>query len=722
MNNDLNYTRPSRIKYPLIAWVLIIACLLLYSLCPNISYAGKEGVFINNSVFFTLEEVSLSKSTDSQSLQLRVMLTNGSGTAVDFNNYGVKVTAPGGRSYYAQLSEKADALVNPQSSQTFAFISKLASDLTADQLSVTFFDRSRNQLELGSLSVSKAMSFQQNDRQFVFSLSAADPAQTGSTFVSVQAGAAFAYPADGKWNVALDTTVKVSGTSSGWDPAGLSYALRDEQGKTIALAAAKTDETKQDGATATSMLLTAKLDAQPQLDGLSLVMQVKSSGKEIGQIGLQSSFQLVKLGEKAALAGPGHEGMTLEATKAEEVMQSGKRVGIVTAKLYNGSSRSIAIPEFAGLLVSKDQQNSLATETITGTEKYIGAGKDATFQFVAEIPDELVSEQYELYISEKKSSAASGSATGANAAEPTGASAQTGSGSGSSGGSVTLPLAALNLDSGLQAGVDGTPATGSELGTPFVFKADNQSVNKNLEVTLVEINSHSNPETGYQSVIAKYKFTNKGQETLTLPELATELQDGSGKTYSGTKQTTVLKELVPQASYAYSYSYLLPPDVKGTFKLSILEGSGTSKLKLPIAAKQVAVRSTDGDKPEVLGTTLKLYPYEVKVNNWSLNGNYNNNTWAYKLSLDLNIKKQPDVMVDDATGSLEFELVDPSGRALGSSTYTLQGTNKLINDWQNITLTNVDNNQFQYPLSVRVYETVQTPNGAAKRLLVTLKQ
>ncbi|WP_159887946.1 hypothetical protein [Paenibacillus puerhi] len=725
MNNDLNYSGDKRrIKYPFIAWLLTIACLLLYTLCPSVSHAGKEGVFVNNSVYFTLEEVSLAKSSDSQSMQFRVMLTNGGSSAMDFNHYGVKVSASDGRSYYAQLSEKAEALVASQTSRTFAFVAKLASDLSADQLSVTFFDRSRNQAELGSLSVSKAMSFQQNDHQFVFNLATVDAALSGSTFVSVQAGSAFAYPVDGKWNVALNATVKVSGTNSTWDPTGLNYVLKDEQGRTLGLTAEKTDDTKLDGAAVATLLLTAKLDAQPDLDKLSLGLAVKSTGKEIGTIGLQTLFQRVKLGEKTPLTGPGKEGLTLEATTAEEVNQSGKRLGIVNVKLHNGSSRTIANPVLTALLVSKDQQNSLAAETIVSTDKYTSAGKEASYQFVVEIPDELVSTGYELYISEKTSSAGGTSPASTSATTGTGTSGAAGAATGgnSSSSTLSLPLVALNLDSGLQSGADGAPVTDSGLGVPFVFKTDNQSVDKNLEVSLVEINSHSNPETGYQSVIAKYKFTNKGQETLSLPELATELSDSSGKTYTGTKQTTALKELVPEASYAYSYSYLLPPGVKGTFKLSVLEGNGSSTLKLPIAAKQVEIKSVDGDKPVINETTLKLYPYEVAINSWSLNGTYSNNTWAYKLSLDLKIAKQPDVMVDDTTGSLEFELVDPSGRALGSSIYPLQGTNKLINDWQNVTLADVNNNQFQYPLSIRVYETVQTPNGAAKRLLVTLKQ
>ncbi|MGG2200158.1 MULTISPECIES: hypothetical protein [Paenibacillus] len=717
MNKEQKFNRPHRVKYPLIAWALIVACLLLYTLNPGVSFAGKEGVFINNSVYFTLEEVSLAKGTDSQTIQFRVQLNNAGGSAVDFNNYGVQVTTTDGKSYYAQLSEKADALVAPNSERSFSFISKLPSALTVDQLKVSFFDRSRNHMELGALSVEKAMSVQQNDHQFVFNLASADSTVTGNTFVSVQIDKAFAYPVDGKWNITLDSRVKVSGANS-WDPVNMNYVLQDGQ-RTFALTASKVDESKLDGSSITHLLLHASLDAEPELGKVNLGLNNKSTGKSIGEIGLQSLFQLVQLGEKAAFNGQGKEGLSVEVTKAEEVRQSGKRLALLTAVVHNGSSRSIANPDLIGLLVSKDQQHSVTMETIVGTEKYTAAGKATTYQFAVELPDELVSKAYEFYLSEKSSQTSAAAAANTNAAG-SGQAAASGNNSAVT-GAIGVPVAAVNLDNGLASSSEGITSGAYTFGTPFVFEADNKTIDSDLEMSLVEINAHTNTESGYQSVIAKYKFVIKGQETLDLPEFATELQDSSGKSYPGVKQTTTLTQLIPGSAYVYSYSYMLPPGVTGTFKLNILENTA-SALKLPISSAQVAVRSSDEDKPELFGTKLAMYPYEVNIKQWDLSGNYSNSTWSYKLILDLSIKKEAQVILDDAMAALEFELADQTGRSLGSTTYSLQGANKLIDGLQTVTLASVNNNQFNYPLSIRIYETVQTPNGAAKRLLTTLKQ
>lgn len=733
MSKEQILHRPHRrLKYPLIAWGLIVACLVLYTLNPSLSFAGKEGVFINNSVYFTLEEVSLSKGTDSQTMQFRVQLNNAGSSTVDFNNYGVQVTTTDGNSYYAQLSEKAGALVAPNTEQSFSFVANLAPGLTVDQLKVNFFDRSRNNMDLGSLSVEKAMSFQENDHQYVFNLSSVDSSLTGSTFVTVQIDKAFAYPVDGKWSMTLDSNVKVSGTNS-WDPTAISYVLQDGKGRTYGLAANKVEESKLDGSSTTHMLLTASLDAQPDVSSLSLGLNHKSTGKSIGQIGLNSLFQLVKLGEKAAFNGQGKEGLSLEVTKAEEVMQSGKRLALLTAVVHNDGNRTIANPTLTGLLVSKDQQNSLTTETIVGTDKYTAAGKTATYQFAVELPNELVSKAYEFYIAEKitQTSAAASTNTNASGTGQTGSAAnsatagtgQTGTAANNtaaSAGSSGVPLVAVSLENGLTASAEEVTDSAYVLGTPFVFKADNQAVDSNLEVSLVEIKSNTNTDNGYQTVIAKYKFVNKGQETLNLPNLATELQDSSGKSYPGAKQTTALLQLIPGSAYVYSYSYLMPPSVKGPFKLSILENT-TSAIKLPITSAQVAVLPADGDNPNS-GTQLAVYPYDVNIKKWDISGNYSGGAWSYKLILDLGIKKDEQVIVDDSMGALEFELADKTGRSLGSTTYTLQGANKLIDGLQTVSLANVNNNQFDYPLSIRVYEKVQTANGTARRLLTTLKQ
>ncbi|TVY07597.1 hypothetical protein [Paenibacillus cremeus] len=727
MKMPFSHKSDRRMKYPAIALVFTLIAMLLYNVVPGITYAGKEGVFLNNSVYFTLEEVALSKGTSSQTMQFRVMLNNDSDASVDFNQYGVQVVTTDGRAYYAQLSEKANAVVAGHSAQSFSFIAKVAPGLTADQLSVDFFNRGSGNQDMGALSVQKAMSFLQTDHQFVFNLTDADPTFTGNTFVSVQAVNAFAVPTDDQYKITLDTKVKVSGTDS-WNPTSLAYVLKDGANHTFALKAANAESVQSDGVSTYRVLLTTMLDTQPDLQTLKLDMN-KTDGTNLGTIDLQSLFTMVNVGDKASFNSQGREGVTLVVDKAEEMNQSGKRQALVTATLHNDGKRTVANPVLAGMLVSKDQQISLATETVVkDTDKYTSAGKTTSYQFVVELPDEVVSGAYEFYVSEQKSSTAvsSASSSSSSTSGTTGSTTGTSSSSQSSsqsGLTTTIPVMAVNLDAGLTASTGVAPSGSSyELGTPFVFKTDNKTIDPKLDVSLVEINAHTNPDNGYQTVVAKFKFMNNSQETLDLPTFDTELQDDTGTSYPGARQTTTLKQLIPQSAYVYSYAYLMPPTAKGTFKLSILEPTSSSLLKLPISAVQVAVHSTDDDAASVLGKMASFYPYTVNIQDWNLGSTYSGGTYSYKLKLSLDIKKDTTVLVDDSFSTMEFELVDSNGIVLGNSVQTLQGTNKLISGLQSINFSSVKAEQFDYPLTVNVYEDITTANGTAKRLIAKLQQ
>ncbi|MGO4273120.1 hypothetical protein AB4Z22_25325 [Paenibacillus sp. TAF58] len=61
--------------------------------------AGKEGVFLSDSVYFTLDKVTLSAGVEDGSLRFSLGLNNNSSSPVDFNNYGVKVIDTNGVSY-----------------------------------------------------------------------------------------------------------------------------------------------------------------------------------------------------------------------------------------------------------------------------------------------------------------------------------------------------------------------------------------------------------------------------------------------------------------------------------------------------------------------------------------------------------------------------------------------------------------------------------------------
>jgi hypothetical protein len=278
----------------------------------------------------------------------------------------------------------------------------------------------------------------------------------------------------------------------------------------------------------------------------------------------------------------------------------------------------------------------------------------------------------------------------------------------------------------LEQGLSGSTGFGSapvyELGSPLVIDSGSELIDPNLEVSVVELNGHTNAENGYQTVVAKFKFLNKSSDTLTLPTFDTQLTDENGTSYPGARQTTVLQQLIPNAAYVYSYSYLLPPSAIGPFKLSLLDSSNAAKYKISISDYQVKVAQTGADDPTAVEKTLSLYPFNVKIENWLVSTLYSGSTYSYRLKMGLDIQKAEQVIVDDSFSTLLFEVVDQRGRTLGSSSQTLQGTNKLISGEQTIDFS-IKTNQFEYPLTVCIYEVIATSDGGtAKRLVATLQQ
>jgi hypothetical protein len=141
-------------------------------------FAANEGVYVRDSVFFSLNDVTLASGADKGSLRFTLELHNESGQSIDFNRYGVKIIDSSGVSYSAKLSEKVSALVKPQQVQDYKFISQVPADVQADQLKVDLFEWSSQApytQDIGALSVASAIqSGNSAAKQVVLNLSGLD--------------------------------------------------------------------------------------------------------------------------------------------------------------------------------------------------------------------------------------------------------------------------------------------------------------------------------------------------------------------------------------------------------------------------------------------------------------------------------------------------------------------------------------------------------------------
>ncbi|WP_248928294.1 hypothetical protein [Paenibacillus hamazuiensis] len=724
----------------LTAFLVFTLLCLAFAVCPpNTTYAGKEGVFINSSVYFTLEDVTLSQGTDTQMMRFNVKLNNDGESTVDFNHYGVKVTSAAGGSYYAELSQKTDALVAAHTGANFYYVATVPGGLASSDLKVTIFERNGSQLtDIGSLSVANAQSLREQAHQLVVNLADVDTTLTGSSFVAFQAVKAIAVPKDGKWDISVDVTASPTGSESVTIPAGLKYLLQDGQGRTFLMTANAVDGTTVGVGQTKHILLTATMETQPDASALALVLSRDNSVvSAFGKLALASLFQLNQPGEKVSYAFQDRQGISLEVQKAEQQEVSGKKQAVITAVLHNDGKTTLQSPTLQGTLISKADTLAVNATTVMTPETYIVAGEAGVYKFAAELPDGASPDQLQFVISESRSSSGSSNANSNSSSGSSGSSSSSSSqsstssgsssqasGSSSSAGSTSgaIPIIAVSLSGGLASVTDMGQLPQYTLGQPFVFNAGSHLIDSNLEMSVVELNAHTNAENGFQTVVAKFKLLNKSSDTLALPSFDTSLTDASGTSYPGTKQTTTLTQLIPNTAYVYSYSYLLPPSATGTFKLSILDPSNSSKIKVPISEYQVAVSQTGEEDPTAPQKVLSVYPFNVKIEDWILSEQYNSGSYYYKLKLNLDVQKTDEVITDDSFSTLEFEVVDSLGRVLGSTTQTLQGANKLISGMQTIDFGSIKSEQFEFPVTIRIYEDIPTAGGSAKRLVATLKQ
>ncbi|MCY9694726.1 hypothetical protein [Paenibacillus alginolyticus] len=255
------------------------------------------------------------------------------------------------------------------------------------------------------------------------------------------------------------------------------------------------------------------------------------------------------------------------------------------------------------------------------------------------------------------------------------------------------------------------------IGQPIAFDALTKVVDKSTEVSLMELHLHENPGEGYQTAVAKFKLTNTSTTPTATPAFLSELVNAQGVTYQGSRQTNVTTMLNPGLSYVVSYSYIVPQTEDSTsFSLKLLDSVAAAPFTTTIAALQTDVQKEETD------STISLYPFDLKFNDVSVTTQTTAQLmYTYKFRLDLDIKQKENVVVDNNFSKLKFEIVDSAGHVVGSKDASFTGVNKLISGKQMLDATNITTDQFSYPFTVNVYETIETPNGTAKRLLKVIK-
>lgn len=696
------------------------------------AHAASEAIYISNSSYFTLNQAALSSS----SLQFSVLLHNGESQSIDFNQYGVRVTDQAEHSYTAKLSEKKSASVLPGQDQSFRFYANLPAGETADQLKVDVFrwDFSKADFmnHLGNLPVSSVVQEGQvKVPEQIINLHALDSTLSNDASVAFQLGQSVRVTENGKWYMYTQVSAKNLGSSSVKLPSGLQVRLVDANGLKYTSTVASGSDTTFLPNQSDTMTLKTLVSRQMPTSGLALEYYYLNQSEDVslGTLSLNASLQTAALGTKQVYAGQQEgEQVTVKAnTSTYSIQADGVHVQTVVT-LSNDGEAIASVPSFSASYQFGDAGTSMTSTDNSARSGYLAPKETASYYFNATLPTGVDPNAAQLVLWQTASAGSSGStasgsttntSSGGTASGSTGAvagsSASSTSTTSSSGAAATgqMPVAVFLLKGASEAQSGFTTAVNYELGSKLIFN-NSSVVNKNLDVSLVELHAHENDDLGYKTAVAKYKITNNGTSTIALPELQNELIDSKGNTYTGSRQSTVATQITPGSSYVVSYSYLLPNKTQSddeTFALNVYDDKSVSEGNVSVGTYRVALqKETESD-------TLALYPFSLKVNDSSISWLYSSGTYSYQLNLDLDIAHEDQVIIDSNFSKIEFDMVDSLGRIVGTQTATLTGTGKLTSGKQKVVVTGLKNEQVDSGVVVNMYEVIETPNGTAKRLI-----
>ncbi|GIP35710.1 hypothetical protein [Paenibacillus sp. J2TS4] len=258
--------------------------------------------------------------------------------------------------------------------------------------------------------------------------------------------------------------------------------------------------------------------------------------------------------------------------------------------------------------------------------------------------------------------------------------------------------------------------------TPMQIDAVNSLIDPNVDVSLVELFMHENQGDGYKTAIAKFKLHNKSAQPVPVPIFDVDLKSGGGYTYGGVRQMASTERLMPNLSYIVSYSFAIPEsESEERIGLFLVDSQTAEPYRTTISAYQTEVMTQDETSK-----WMSFYPFEVEMKDWTLVTTTDPMpgyvTYSYKLQLDLDIERKDRVVIDQNFSKMKIELVDTTGRTIAEEYFSFTGMNRLISGIQTVQFKNLRTEQHEYPLTIHIYEAMETPQGEAKRLIKTLKE
>lgn len=705
--------------------------ILAFGVVTPPAHAGKPGVFLDDQTFFTVEQVLLSSGSGSSNLQFALKLQNGGGAAVNMNDYGVRLTDANGYSFPAQLAAKESAQVASGQSTVFHYSSNVPANDTLDQLQVDIFKWDYNQSDfmddLGALPVSQAAGGEPV-KGTVIRADEIDGSLPSDAELSVQLERSYLVHENNEVHLYTDLYVKNNGSTGFQLPSSLKYRIFGTQGDHYSASAVSGADGELVPKSKRKITLRAAVPGDiPSVDGHGLQFYTENQGftSVLGALDISGSAPVANIGENQNYLG--RYGATEVVFTTVSTLASAQSDGLhlySTVEVQNNGTETAALPALSASF-QFNSDGSAVTASDSGSQPAYVPGKDSvTYHFQATLPSGLQPGDVKLVLFGKEAPASSSaSASAGTAAKSTKANTNTAgasnnadtSDSESGGTSVSaaqaIPLGVTSLNGAADFSASIASAKTYNIGDPLYLEYG--VLNSNLEISLVEFHVGRNDESDFQTGIAKFRIRNKGNSTLDLPSFETSLVGEEGDIYTGTRQTSAAQQLSPDTGYVVSYSYVLPGNVS------------SDHLALNVSAKGTISNSTYRVVPQSsdIGNEFDLYPYHVKLNSTVLQWLFSQGSYTPQLKLDATATKTDQtVMTDSSFSPLGLELVDPLGRILATASVPFTGVQRLATGTQTIKFDKLTVDQVDSGVILRLFETVRTPFGTAKRIIKEIQK
>lgn len=266
---------------------------------------------------------------------------------------------------------------------------------------------------------------------------------------------------------------------------------------------------------------------------------------------------------------------------------------------------------------------------------------------------------------------------------------------------------------------DNVPAVDYTMNTPIAFDPLSTAVLPDISVSAVDLQLYENQGEGYQTAILRMKFSNKSDSPIPLPQLAADLVNAKGASYTGSRLHASSANVLPHTDYMIHYSFVLPlEETAESFTLRLSDDKTAAPYKATVAQPKVTL-----SKPEPDSKKLSFFPYEVRVLGWTISNlaNYNSLTYTYdyrfKLKMAWDVQSKEQVIVDANYSKMLLEFENTAGRRLTSLTLNVTGDDRITSGEHIYLFNNTQTDQLEYPLTLKIYEVIDTPAGQARKLV-----